>query len=373
MGRASTRDARDAARGRVAVALRLESPDRYERCRVRAAAVARDDGAPRGAPRTRPPTPTGVSRDASARARPPRLGRLADGRARPRRRVSPARTRCFAVLARTRGWARSARSGVRPLAIGASLLEESLLLAFAGGLLGFLAATAVGEVPLRFPAGALYLDVGYGVGSPPPRTPWRPGSWVASSPPSALSVPSPMPSEKGLIRPSSCPSPRLALARRQGRRSARTGGSATTSSASPRRRSRSRPTPSEAFRRAGEGGRASGRRRRRGRCGHAPAPRRLLDDRRLGSPTAARRRWRGAHALGLMLQDGRGPRREHDQVRVRGPEGRTVQVDKIPSSGNSTSSPCGGSSVGRRGRRARRRRLVPARASDLDWEITWPQ
>jgi putative ABC transport system permease protein len=68
-----------------------------------------------------------------------------------------------AVLARTREMGTLRAIGYGPAAIGASLLQESLAIGAAGGLLGFLAATLLGEVPLRYPAGAFYLDVGSGV------------------------------------------------------------------------------------------------------------------------------------------------------------------------------------------------------------------
>jgi ABC-type lipoprotein release transport system permease subunit len=74
-----------------------------------------------------------------------------------------ANTMFAAVLARTREMGTLRAIGYGPAAVGVSLLEESLLLGAAGGLVGFLVATAVGEVALRFPAGAFFLDVGSGV------------------------------------------------------------------------------------------------------------------------------------------------------------------------------------------------------------------
>jgi putative ABC transport system permease protein len=68
-----------------------------------------------------------------------------------------------AVLARTREMGTLRAIGYGPFAIGASLLQEALAIGAAGGFLGFAAATALGEVPLRYPAGAFYLDVGSGV------------------------------------------------------------------------------------------------------------------------------------------------------------------------------------------------------------------
>jgi ABC-type lipoprotein release transport system permease subunit len=65
-----------------------------------------------------------------------------------------------AVLARTREMGTLRAVGYGPFAVAASLLEESLLLGVAGGLLGFLAASSLGEVALRFPMGAFTLDLG---------------------------------------------------------------------------------------------------------------------------------------------------------------------------------------------------------------------
>lgn len=74
-----------------------------------------------------------------------------------------ANTMFAAVIARTREMATLRAIGYAPLALGFSLLQESLAIGAAGGLLGFAAATLVGEVPLRFPAGAFFLDVGSNV------------------------------------------------------------------------------------------------------------------------------------------------------------------------------------------------------------------
>lgn len=63
------------------------------------------------------------------------------------------------VLARTREMGTLRALGYGPLAVGVSLLQESLLLASLGGLAGFLAAGFFGEVPLKFPMGAFYLDL----------------------------------------------------------------------------------------------------------------------------------------------------------------------------------------------------------------------
>jgi ABC-type lipoprotein release transport system permease subunit len=63
------------------------------------------------------------------------------------------------VLARTREMGTLRAVGYGPLAVGASLLQESLLLAALGGLAGYLVAGLFGEVPLKFPMGAFYLDL----------------------------------------------------------------------------------------------------------------------------------------------------------------------------------------------------------------------
>jgi cell division protein FtsX len=70
-----------------------------------------------------------------------------------------ANTMFAAVLARTRETGTLRALGYGPFAIGASLLEESLLVGAAGGFLGFVAASLVGEVALRYPSGAFTLDL----------------------------------------------------------------------------------------------------------------------------------------------------------------------------------------------------------------------
>jgi putative ABC transport system permease protein len=74
-----------------------------------------------------------------------------------------ANTMFAAVLARTREMGALRAVGYGPAAVGVSLLEESLLLGLVGGVVAFVAASVVGEVPLRFPLGAFYLDLGSGV------------------------------------------------------------------------------------------------------------------------------------------------------------------------------------------------------------------
>lgn len=70
-----------------------------------------------------------------------------------------ANTMFAAVLARTREMGALRSLGYGPAAVGLSLLQESLLLALTGGLLGFWIAGAFGEIPLKFPMGAFYLDL----------------------------------------------------------------------------------------------------------------------------------------------------------------------------------------------------------------------
>lgn len=71
-----------------------------------------------------------------------------------------ANTMFAAVLARTREMGALRAIGYGPGAVGASLLAESMLLAGGAGLVGVGAAGLVGEVALRFPLGAFYLDLG---------------------------------------------------------------------------------------------------------------------------------------------------------------------------------------------------------------------
>ena len=63
------------------------------------------------------------------------------------------------VLARTREMGTLRALGYGPAAVGVSLFQESLLLAALGGVVGYLAAGLFGEVPLKFPNGAFYLDL----------------------------------------------------------------------------------------------------------------------------------------------------------------------------------------------------------------------
>jgi putative ABC transport system permease protein len=63
------------------------------------------------------------------------------------------------VLARTREMGTLRAVGYGPWAVGVSLMQESLLLAAFGGVAGYLVAGFFGEVPLKFPNGAFYLDL----------------------------------------------------------------------------------------------------------------------------------------------------------------------------------------------------------------------
>jgi putative ABC transport system permease protein len=70
-----------------------------------------------------------------------------------------ANTMFASVLARTREMGTLRAVGYGPLAVGVSLLQEALLLAALGGLLGYGVAGLFGEVPMKFPMGAFYLDL----------------------------------------------------------------------------------------------------------------------------------------------------------------------------------------------------------------------
>lgn len=70
-----------------------------------------------------------------------------------------ANTMFAAVLARTREMGALRAIGYGPLAVGVSLLTEALLIGVIGGLVGFWIAGLFGEIPLKFPMGAFYLDL----------------------------------------------------------------------------------------------------------------------------------------------------------------------------------------------------------------------
>ena len=64
-----------------------------------------------------------------------------------------------AVLARTREIGTLRAIGYSPAAVAVSLVQEALLVAFLGGALGVGLALLIGDVSLRFPMGALTLDL----------------------------------------------------------------------------------------------------------------------------------------------------------------------------------------------------------------------
>jgi putative ABC transport system permease protein len=68
-----------------------------------------------------------------------------------------ANTMFAAVLARTRELATLRSLGYTPFAVATGLLVESSLLAVCGGAIGLLIASAIGDVALRYPMGALVL------------------------------------------------------------------------------------------------------------------------------------------------------------------------------------------------------------------------
>ena len=69
-----------------------------------------------------------------------------------------ANTMFAAVLARTRELATLRALGYSPLAVAIGLVQESAMVAFAGGAIGVLLALAVGDISLRYPMGALLLE-----------------------------------------------------------------------------------------------------------------------------------------------------------------------------------------------------------------------
>ena len=74
-----------------------------------------------------------------------------------------ANTLFAAVLARVREMGALRALGFGPLAVAFSLMVEGLFLGLIGGLLGFWVAGLFGEVPLKFPMGAFYLNLSPGV------------------------------------------------------------------------------------------------------------------------------------------------------------------------------------------------------------------
>jgi putative ABC transport system permease protein len=69
-----------------------------------------------------------------------------------------ANTMFAAVLARTRELATLRALGYSPLAVAIGLVQESAMVAFAGGAVGILLALAIGDTSLRYPMGALLLE-----------------------------------------------------------------------------------------------------------------------------------------------------------------------------------------------------------------------
>ena len=70
-----------------------------------------------------------------------------------------ANTMFAAVLARTRELATLRALGYSQGAVGFAMVQEALLVALVGGGLGCLAALAIGSVSLRYPMGALMLEL----------------------------------------------------------------------------------------------------------------------------------------------------------------------------------------------------------------------
>jgi putative ABC transport system permease protein len=70
-----------------------------------------------------------------------------------------ANTMFAAVLARTRELATLRALGYSPLAVALSLLQEACVVAFLGGAIGIGLALCIGEIPLRYPMGALMLEL----------------------------------------------------------------------------------------------------------------------------------------------------------------------------------------------------------------------
>ena len=73
-----------------------------------------------------------------------------------------ANTMFAAVLARTRELATLRALGYGPVAIAIGLVQESAMVAFAGGALGTLLALSIGDVSMRYPMGALVLHADLG-------------------------------------------------------------------------------------------------------------------------------------------------------------------------------------------------------------------
>lgn len=135
------------------VAARLEDPERLEEVAVWA---ARNKVAYEVAVKTEPELYAGLS---EALAPVTLLARIMAWLVLAGGVLALANTMFASVLARTREMGTLRAVGYGPLAVGVSLLQESLLLAALGGLLGYAVAGLFGEVPMKFPMGAFYLDL----------------------------------------------------------------------------------------------------------------------------------------------------------------------------------------------------------------------
>lgn len=135
------------------VAARLEDPERLEEVAVWA---ARNKVAYEVSVKTEPELYAGLS---EALAPVTLLARIMAWLVLAGGVLALANTMFASVLARTREMGTLRAVGYGPLAVGVSLLQEALLLAALGGLVGYAVAGLFGEVPMKFPMGAFYLDL----------------------------------------------------------------------------------------------------------------------------------------------------------------------------------------------------------------------
>lgn len=135
------------------VAARLEGPERLEEVQIWA---ARNKVAYEVSVKTEPELYAGL---AGALAPVTMLARIMAWLVLAGGVLALANTMFASVLARTREMGTLRAVGYGPLAVGVSLLQEALLLAALGGLLGYAVAGFFGEVPMKFPMGAFYLDL----------------------------------------------------------------------------------------------------------------------------------------------------------------------------------------------------------------------